>query len=136
MHQNQNSTNEINEQNDHEDVVIFCDESGAKGYADQPEKELGEIGIFAGFAIQRSDLFRLGDEFKNELSQFRSGSGKVHTTDLSPDGQETLRQKVYGVLLRRRVPCFYEAIYVEGFHRAHGLRCEHIKNFAAKHGAK
>jgi len=118
------------------DVVVFCDESGAKGYADQSEKEPGEIGIFAGFAIPRDDLSRLADEFKNELSEFRDGTGKVHITDLSPDKQERLRQKVYSVLLRRRVPCFYEAIHVEGFHRAHRLRCEHIEDVAVKRGAK
>jgi len=77
-----------------------------------------------------------GTSSKNELFEFLNGARKVHITDLSPDAQERLRQKVYSVLLRRRVPCFYEAIYVEGFHRAHRLRCEHIKNFAAKHGAK
>jgi hypothetical protein len=44
-----------NQENSLEDVVVFCDESGAKGYADKSEKEPGEIGVFAGFPIQRAE---------------------------------------------------------------------------------
>jgi hypothetical protein len=136
MAQNKSGGSIVKNEEFNDDIVVFCDESGAKGYADQSEKEPGEIGIVAGFAFPRNDLSGLADEFKNELSEFRDGTGKVHITDLAPDKQEGLRQKVYSVLLRRRVPCFYDAIHVEGFHKAYKLQCEHIENVAAKLGAK
>jgi hypothetical protein len=98
---NKSGASVVKNQEFHEDVVVFCDGSGAKGYANQSEKEPGEFGIFAGFAIPRSDLSRLADEFENELSEFRCGTGKTHITDLPATEQESLRQKVYSVLLRR-----------------------------------
>jgi hypothetical protein len=62
----QNPSRDSGDQPGHADIVVFCDESGAKGYADQLEKEPGEIGIFAGFPVQRENLGLLAAEFKNE----------------------------------------------------------------------
>jgi hypothetical protein len=116
------------------DVVVFCDESGAKGYADQLEKEPGEIGIFAGFPVRRENLGLLAAEFKNELAEFRENTGKIHIAEMSPERQERLRQKVYTVLLRRPIFSFYEAIHVQGFHSAYKRDCEFFENLAAKLG--
>lgn len=118
----------------HADIVVFCDESGAKGYADQLEKEPGEIGIFAGFPVQRENLGLLAAEFKNELAEFRESTGKIHIAEVSPERQERLRQKVYTVLLRRPIFCFYEAIHVQGFHSAYKSQCEFVESVAAKLG--
>jgi hypothetical protein len=37
-------------------IYLICDESGAKGYADTHEKQLGEVGVFAGFLLAESSL--------------------------------------------------------------------------------
>jgi hypothetical protein len=41
----------------------------------------------------------------------------LHIADLSPEEQGALRKKVYDVL--SGLPCFYEAIHVQGFHAAY-----------------
>ncbi len=32
-------------------IVVACDESGAKGYADRDERLPGEVGVFAGIMV-------------------------------------------------------------------------------------
>jgi hypothetical protein len=137
MDQQQNSSAIPATRESYEDIVIFCDESGAKGYADKSEKEPGEIGVFAGFPIQRADVERLADDFRNELEEFREGSsGKIHIADLAPENQEKLRRKVYAILLGREVPCFYEAVHVQGFHAAYKQACELGEMLAANLGKR
>jgi hypothetical protein len=130
-------TDGLGEHDTLEDVVVFCDESGAKGYADKPEKELGEVGVFAGFPVQRADVERLAYDFRKGLEEFREGSsGKIHIADLSPENQEKLRRKVYTILLGREVPCFYEAVHVQGFHAAYKQACELGEMLAANLGKR
>jgi hypothetical protein len=96
------------------DIVIFCDESGAKGYADQSEQVAGETGVFSGYVVLRSYLAAVEGELQAALSGFHKEEQKLHIADLSPEEQGALRKKVYDVL--SRLPCLYEAIHVEGFH--------------------
>jgi hypothetical protein len=132
--QTKSPSRDSGDQPEHADIVVFCDESGAKGYADQVEKEPGEIGIFAGFPVQRENLGLLAAEFKNELAELRESTGKIHIAEVSPERQERLRQKVYTVLLRRPIFCFYEAIHVQGFHSAYKSQCELVESIAANLG--
>ena len=37
-------------------VFLYCDESGAKGYANQNEAYPGEIGVFAGIMVPEERL--------------------------------------------------------------------------------
>jgi hypothetical protein len=60
----QNSATDPKDQTRTGDVVVFCDESGAKGYADQVEKEPGEFGIFTGFPVPREFLERFAGELR------------------------------------------------------------------------
>jgi hypothetical protein len=108
------------------DIVIFCDESGAKGYADQSEQIAGETGVFAGYVVRRSDLATVEGELQAALSEFHKEKQKLHIADLSPEEQGVLRERVYDVL--GRLPCFYEAIHVEGFHASY----ERIRGAVAK----
>jgi hypothetical protein len=118
------------------EVVVFCDESGAKGYAGQVEKEPGEIGLFSGFPVPRLMLELLAAELKSELAPFRKKAGKIHITDLPPEEQQALREKVYTIFVRREVFCFYEAIYVAGFNDAYKRDCQVIETMAAKLGRR
>jgi hypothetical protein len=131
MDQQQNQSAVPEDRNPCEDIVVFCDESGAKGYADQSEKEPGDFGVFAGFPVPRSVLKRLTDELKHGLSFFRDGPGKIHVTDLPPERQEALRQSIFRILAAHEIWSFYEAIYVEGFHTDY-LRLRKVAEDAAR----
>ena len=42
-------------------------------------------------------------------------SKKLHITDLTPNQQDKLRKEIYGVIRELKLPCFWNAIHVEGF---------------------
>ncbi|MDA3907228.1 MAG: hypothetical protein PF484_14240 [Bacteroidales bacterium] len=97
-------------------VYFICDESGAKGYADKKEKYIGETGVMAGYIIHSDEI----DEFRSELDtiiQRYITEGKLHITDLVPENQESLRNDIFTYLIKKQVPCLYEAIHSEGFHQ-------------------
>jgi hypothetical protein len=101
-------------------VVLACDESGAKGYADQDEAFPGEVGVFAGILIpqqEREEKARL--VFQALCDRYRPASGKLHIADLAPEQQEALRADVFAAIKELDVPCFWYAIHVAGLHDWH-----------------
>jgi hypothetical protein len=102
------------------EIVLACDESGAKGYASATDIETDEIGVFAGIMLPRELLPKLKPEFDAAVKRFASSDGKLHITELKPDDQAALRQAIYGLILKHQLPCFYEAMHVAGFNAAHG----------------
>lgn len=106
----------MNEEMTH--VVLACDESGAKGYADRNEQETGEVGVFAGILINLDRFKAVAGEFDAVAAKYVSFN-KLHITDLAPAQQQSLRQEMFSLLLHHRLPCFWEAIHVAGFHKVH-----------------
>jgi hypothetical protein len=98
------------------DLVVVCDESGAKGYAKQSETTEGETGVFAGFVVFRPDLPALEHDLRSAANLLPQRSGKLHITDLPEGVRDPLRHDIFATLLRHKVFCFYEAIHVQGFH--------------------
>jgi hypothetical protein len=98
MNQNESSTDVVCNQISTKDIVVFCDESGAKGYADRSESIEGETGVFAGFVVPRSDLPALQNDLRPVVDQLSPQPGKLHITDLAPTDQESLRQDIFNVL--------------------------------------
>src|SRR5207302_905855 len=49
-------------------------------------------------------------------ARYQTSPGKVHITDLTPVQQAQLRQEVFDLITQLRIPCFFEAIHVAGFH--------------------
>lgn len=99
-------------------LYLVCDESGAKGYADSPEKYLGETGVFAGYLIPEA----LFDEVNFQLEQISQrffGSRKPHIREISETNMRDLRSEVFAFIMGRKLPCLYEAIHVEGFHQSY-----------------
>ncbi|MDD3465533.1 MAG: hypothetical protein PHE67_00170 [Campylobacterales bacterium] len=97
------------------EIYMVIDESGAKGYSDNQEKEPGELGVAAGFLVPKEYL----QLFKLELERIRSGfehNGKFHITDLTPEQQTSLREQIYELFIEKKIYCVYEAIYVQGFY--------------------
>jgi hypothetical protein len=97
--------------------VLACDESGAKGYADRGERYPGEVGVFAGFLIHEGVLASAQASFQTVSDKFLGTAGKLHITDLAPADQAELRQGIYDCIDRLRVPCFWYAVHVAGFHK-------------------
>lgn len=100
-------------------IILACDESGAKGYADQDERRPGEVGVFAGLMVPERQLARVTAMLEGAVERFRTGDGKLHVTDLAPDAQHELRTAIFTAIRAADLPCFWYAIHVAGFHRHH-----------------
>jgi hypothetical protein len=94
-------------------ILFVCDESGAKGYADQSEACPGETGVFAGILIPDEAA---ASAVLQPIHDRYATDGKVHITDLTPAQQESLRAETYAAIQQLGVPCFWYALHVEGLH--------------------
>ncbi len=112
-------------------IIFACDESGAKGYADQDEQYPDEVGAFAGFLVPEDYLAGKLPLFHALISKYSSSDGKLHIADLSPEQQEALRQDVYQAIQNSGLPCFWYAIHVAGFHSWHQVEQRLLKDARA-----
>jgi hypothetical protein len=96
-------------------VTFVVDESGAKGFSDNRESEIGEFGVMAGLLIPAECVRQVKADISSIVSGF-SSTGKLHITDLEADAQEELRESLFSYLLSVRAYWVYEAMYVEGLH--------------------
>ena len=97
-------------------IILACDESGAKGYSSQKEKYPGECGVFAGILIAQEIEEMAYPSFLEIYQRYKlMSSKKLHITDLTPNQQDKLRKEIYGVIRELKLPCFWNAIHVEGF---------------------
>ena len=99
-----------------ENIFLVIDESGAKGYSDNQETYLGEVGVMAGFLIPNKYMKTITNNLEAIKQQYLT-SGKLHITDLDPTQQNKLRDSIFEYIIKNRIPCIYEAIHVEGFFR-------------------
>ena len=95
-------------------VVFGCDESGAKGYADQVEAYACEVGVFAGILVPQECEATARPECQAIYDRYKPTTGKLHIAELPPDQQEALRQDVYAAIRKLNLPCFWYAIHVDG----------------------
>jgi hypothetical protein len=98
-------------------VVLACDESGAKGYANNDEAWPGEVGVFAGILIpQQEREAEARPKFQAIYDRYKPPSGKLHIADLSQGDQQFLRNDVFTAVRELGLPCFWYAIHVAGLH--------------------
>ncbi|MDH0796450.1 MULTISPECIES: hypothetical protein [Pseudomonas] len=97
-----------------ERVFFYCDESGAKGYADQKEAFPGEIGVFAGILVPEQLHADLSEKFDTIALQFKPAEGKLHIADLPDEQKGALRQALFDEIQAAGLPCFWYAIHVAG----------------------
>lgn len=97
-------------------VILACDESGAKNYADREEQTAGEVGVFAGILIPGELLASAQAKFDAVAQKYQTSLGKVHITDLTPMQQGQLRKEMFDLIEQLHLPCFFEATHVAGFH--------------------
>jgi hypothetical protein len=95
-------------------VVFACDESGAKGYADQVESYPGEVGVFAGILVPQELDATAQQEFRAVYGRYKPATGKLHIADLPPNQQEALRREVYAAISKLNLSCSWYAIHVGG----------------------
>ncbi|MDO9499115.1 hypothetical protein [Falsiroseomonas sp.] len=98
-------------------IIFACDESGAKGYADQDEQFPGEVGVFAGILMPESCAGQKLGPFQDLVAKYTPPSGKLHIADLLDEQKQALREDVYAAIQNSGLPCFWYAIHVAGFHR-------------------
>jgi len=96
------------------DLLLTIDESGAKGYSDQTERQPGEVGVMVGFVIPVEETPRVKSELKLVQEGFFA-SGKLHITDLNKEEQEQLRAGIFDYFQQTKIPWLFEAVYVQGF---------------------
>lgn len=99
--------------------ILACDESGAKGYADQDEQYAGEVGLLAGLLVPDPVLQKTEIALEAAIAPQRGIDGKLHIADLPPPSQAALRQGIFDVIRAERLLCFWYAIHVAGFHAHH-----------------
>lgn len=100
-----------------ETIYLIIDESGAKGFSENEEKESGEFGLIAGYIFHEKYLSRVN----KQLSVLRDKvqiDGKKHITDLDPKSQELLRKELFEYILDTDKKIVYHGTYVQGLHDA------------------
>ena len=100
-------------------IILACDESGAKGYADKDESRPSEVGVFAGLMVPDELIVRATDRLVEAVASHRLADGKLHITDLQPAEQADLRARIFDAIRVLQLPCFWYAIHVAGFHDFH-----------------
>lgn len=108
-------------------VFLYCDESGAKGYANQDEASPGEVGVFAGIMVPEECLATVKPTFDQIAARYRPASGKLHIADLSPEQQEAMRNELFAAIKNTKLPCFWYAIHVAGLHADHQIFSNFLK---------
>ncbi|NOG73937.1 hypothetical protein [Roseicella sp. DB1501] len=98
-------------------VIFACDESGAKGYANQDEQYTGEVGVFAGILIPEDCVPEKLPPFQKLITKYTPSSGKLHIADLPDAQKDALRRDTYAAIQDSGLPCFWYAIHVAGFRR-------------------
>lgn len=111
-------------------VFFYCDESGAKGYANQDETYPGEVGVFTGIMIPEKYIAAQKSTFDQIASRYMPSSGKLHIADLSTEQQGRLRNELFSEINRSQFPCFWYAIHVAGLHAYHLNQIELLKQSA------
>lgn len=100
-------------------VVLACDESGSKGYADRDEQTIAEVGVFVGILVPGELLASAQAQFDVIAQKYQTTQGKVHITDLTPVQQGALRKEIFDLIENLQLPCLFEATHVAGFHCYH-----------------
>ena len=95
-------------------IILACDESGAKGYADQQESYSGEVGVFAGILVREELKSATQAELQEIYRRYKPPTGKLHISDLPSSQQQELRSAICDTIKKLNLPCFWYAIHVAG----------------------
>jgi hypothetical protein len=79
-------------------ATFVIDESGAKGYSGNREKDIGELGVIAGFIVPNAQFEKVESEITAITKNYLI-NGKLHITDLKPSEQESLRDSIFAYFI-------------------------------------
>lgn len=97
-------------------TYLICDESGCKGFANNPISNLNDIGVFAGYCIPERVFSDVRSSVNIIANKYENSEGKTHITNLTEEHQNNLRQEIFNYLLNcQGFYFFYEAIHHNGF---------------------
>ncbi len=116
-------------------IILACDESGAKGYGDRDEAFDGEVGVFAGIMIPEECVEVCLPDFQSICDRYVPDTGKFHIADLPAAQQVRLREDVYAAIGKHRLPCFWYAVHVAGFHDSYTSRKAGVEEIIREHRA-
>lgn len=100
-------------------VILFCDESGAKGYADQEEATDGQVGVFADIMVSETMIPEFAARFQPIYARYKPRSRKFHIADLDGNAQQGRRADIVEAIAKHKLPCFWYAVHVAGFNDFH-----------------
>jgi|GEM_PF-3369328 len=98
-------------------VVLVIDESGAKGYSKNQEKEPNELGVMVGYLIPVEALSQARSIAKEFFSHINAPD-KLHLTSLTKAQQKEVREFIYKIFKNNSTCWFYEAVFVQGFYKS------------------
>ena len=81
-------------------TYLICDESGCKGFANNPIDNPNDIGVFAGYCIPEGVFSDVRNSVDLIADKYKNPEGKTHITDLTEEQQNNLRQEVFNYLLK------------------------------------
>ncbi|MFT4924079.1 MAG: hypothetical protein ACI8WB_000157 [Phenylobacterium sp.] len=102
------------------EAVLIIDESGAKGYSNNQEREVNEVGVIAGYLVPAHGLAKLR-KIANGLFEPIITEGKLHIAELTTEQQNQVREGVFSLLKQNNSCWLYQAISVQGFYEANNL---------------
>ena len=113
-------------------IILACDESGAKGYADQQEMYPGEIGVFAGILVPEELQSDAQCVLQEKYLRYFKSTGKLHITDLERTEQHNLRCDTYNAIKKLNLSCFWYAIHVAGLNDWYLTQQRNLKGIREK----
>ena len=86
------------EEDDVTRIVLACDESGAKGYADKDEQVPGEVGVFAGLFAPREHVLATQQEFDDTARRFASPDGEASSLPCRLNSNRLREEAMYALI--------------------------------------
>lgn len=99
--------------------ILLCDESGAKGFTDQPADKDAPIGVVAGALIAQEKYEEFSAAIQKIIEPHKKPDAKFHITDLAHPTQEDIRNNIYQLIEEMGCTIIYEAIPHDLAHKAY-----------------
>lgn len=107
---------------------FYCDEAGHLGFADNQSAPEEAISLVAGLIADHTQNEKITLFCENLYSLYSpiSKETKFHITDLKPEQQEELREKVFSFIRENEIKLAYAAIYFSSLrHNYQKISTEH-----------
>ncbi len=113
-------------------LTFVVDESGAKGFSNNRESVIGELGVMAGLLIPVEFLNQAEADISSIVSEF-SAIGKLHITDLELGAQQNFVKVFFRTCYRSEHTGYTKRCTLRGFICINNsfLICGHPRSLSA-----